>query len=175
MKKSNKLSNLIGYLALTAGSVWFGAYIARLLMTYQMFEETEYILKNYIADTNLSTIFQTIFPLVNLTFYSYIVMIIAFTLFLILSGIKLKENGWLLIIALIIYLTLPLEALLLIIDYKMIALFLNEQFNSEQLLQLTIERMSNLSSFPIILVLSYLTIPFFLVFRPFSLKVKDEN
>ena len=175
MKKSNKLSNLIGYLALTAGSVWFGAYIARLLMTYQMFEETEYILKNYIADTNLSTIFQTIFPLVNLTFYSYIVMIIAFTLFLILSGIKLKENGWLLIIALIIYLTLPLEALLLIIDYKMIALFLNEQFNSEQLLQLTIERMSNLSSYPIILVLSYLTIPFFLVFRPFSLKVKDEN
>jgi hypothetical protein len=175
MKKSNKLSNVIGYLALTAGSVWFGAYIARLLITYQMFEETEFVLKNYVTDTNLSAIFQTIFPLVNLTFYSYIVMIIAFTLFLILSRIKLKENGWLLIIALIVYLTFPMEVLLLIVDYKMIVLFLNEQFSSEQLLQLTIERMSNLSSFPIILVLSYLTIPFFLVFKPFTLKVKDEN
>jgi hypothetical protein len=175
MKKSSKLSNVIGYLALTAGSIWFGAYIARLLITYQMFEETEFVLKNYVTDTNLSAIFQTIFPLVNLTFYSYIVMIIAFTLFLILSRIKLKENGWLLIIALIVYLTFPLEVLLLIVDYKMIVLFLNEQFSSEQLLQLTIERMSNLSSFPIILVLSYLTIPFFLVFKPFTLKVKDEN
>ena len=134
MKKISKLSSVFGYLALTSGSIWFGTYIARLLTTYQMFEETEFCLKNYITDTNLSAIFQTTFPLVNSTFYSYIVMIITFTLFLILSRLKLKENGWLLIVALIIYLTLPLESLLLIIDYKLIVLFLNDQFTSEQIL-----------------------------------------
>jgi len=140
-----------------------------------MFEETEFALKDYLTNANLSTIFQTIFPIVNLTFYSYIVMIIAFTLFLVLSSLRLKENGWLLIISLIIYLTLPLESILLMIDYKLIVLFMSEQFGSEQILNLVIERMIKLSSFPIILILSYLTIPFFLVYKPFTLKIKDEN
>lgn len=175
MKKSNKLSNLFGYIALTSGSLWFGAYISRLLTTYQMFEETELVLKNYINSTNLTAIIQTTFPLVNLTFYSYIVMIISFTLFLIFSKTKLKNNGWLLIVSLIIYLTLPFESLLLFIDYKLIVLFLNQQFNSEKVLVLIIERMSSLSSFPIILVFSYLAIPFFLVFKPFTLEINDEN
>jgi hypothetical protein len=175
MKKNSNLSSVFGYLALCAGSIWFGAYIARLLTTYQMFEETDFLLKNYLTDKNLSAIFHTNLILVNLTFYSYIVLIITFTLFLISSGIKLKQNGWLLIVALIIYLTLPLESLLLMIDYKLIVLFMNEQFGSEQILKLVIERMSKLSSFPIILVLSYLTIPYFLVFKPFTLETKDEN
>lgn len=175
MKKNSNLSSVFGYLALTSGSIWFGAYVARLLTTYQMFEETEFALKNYLTNANLSTIFQTIFPIVNLTFYSYIVMIIAFTLFLVLSSLRLKENGWLLIISLIIYLTLPLESILLMIDYKLIVLFMSEQFGSEQILKLVIERMIKLNSFPIILILSYLTIPFFLVYKPFTLKIKDEN
>ena len=175
MKKNSNLSSVFGYLALTSGSIWFGAYVARLLTTYQMFEETEFALKNYLTNANLSTIFQTIFPIVNLTFYSYIVMIIAFTLFLVLSSLRLKENGWLLIISLIMYLTLPLESILLMIDYKLIVLFMSEQFGSEQILKLVIERMIKLSSFPIILILSYLTIPFFLVYKPFTLKIKDEN
>ena len=175
MKKNNNLSLLFGYMALTSGSIWFGAYVSRLLTTYQMFEETEFALKNYITNENISAIFQTTFPLVNLTFYSYIIMIISFTLFLILSGLKLKENGWLLIVSLIIFLTLPLESLLLITDYKLIDLFMNEQFVSEHILKLIIERMSKLSSFPIILILSYLTIPYFLVFKPFTLKIKNEN
>ena len=175
MKKNSNLSSVFGYLALTSGSIWFGAYVARLLTTYQMFEETEFALKNYLTNANLSTIFQTIFSIVNLTFYSYTVMIIAFTLFLVLSSLRLKENGWLLIISLIIYLTLPLESILLMIDYKLIVLFMSEQFGSEQILKLVIERMIKLSSFPIILILSYLTIPFFLVYKPFTLKIKDEN
>ncbi|MCW8802829.1 MAG: hypothetical protein OQK57_00390 [Ignavibacteriaceae bacterium] len=175
MKKKSNLSSVFGYIALTSGSLWFGAYVARLLTSYQMFEDTEFVLNNYMNSTNLPAIIQTTFPLVNLTFYSYIIMIISFTLFLIFSKLKLKKNGWLLIVSLIIYLTLPFESLLLLIDYKLIVLFLNQQFNSEKVLVYIIERMSNLNSFPIILVFSYLAIPFFLVFKPFTLEIKDEN
>jgi hypothetical protein len=35
--------------------------------------------------------------------------------------------------------------------------------------------MTNLNSFPIILILSYLAIPFFLVFRPLTQNIKNEN
>jgi hypothetical protein len=175
MKKNNKLSSLLGYIALASGSIWFGAYISRLLTTYQMFEATELALKTYINSANLPAIIQTTFPLVNLTFFSYLILIISFTLFIISTTMKFKENGWLLIISLIIYLTLPFESVLLIIDYKLIVLFLNEQFASEDVLKLIIERITMLSSFPIILFLSYLSIPYFLVFKPFILKSKNEN
>jgi hypothetical protein len=140
-----------------------------------MFEATELILKSYITSANLPAIIQTTLPLVNLTFFSYLILIISFTLFVIFTNMKFKENGWLLIVSLIIYLTLPLESMLLMIDYKLIVLFLNEQFASVDVLKLIIERITMLSSFPIILLLSYLSIPYFLVFKPFTLKSENEN
>lgn len=172
---SNKFSSIFGFLALASGSIWFGAYIARLLTTYQMFEPTEAVLKDYITNNNLPAIIQTTFPLVNLTFFTYLVLILSFSLYLISTHLKLKQNGWLLIISMIIYLTLPFEAVLLMIDYKLIVLFLNEQFASVEVLQLIIDRITLLSSFPIILLLSYLSIPFFLVVKPFTLISNDEN
>jgi hypothetical protein len=175
MKKNNKFSSFFGFFALASGSIWFGAYIARLLITYQMFEPNELVLKNYITSNNLPAIIQTTFPLVNLTFFAYLVLIFSFTIFLIFTPLKLKANGWLLIISMIIFLTLPFEAILLMIDYKLIVLFINEQFSSEKILKLIIERITLLNSFPIILLLSYLSIPFFLVFKPFTLKPENEN
>ena len=41
MKKNNTLSSVFSYIALASGCIWFGAYVARLLITYKMFEETE--------------------------------------------------------------------------------------------------------------------------------------
>jgi hypothetical protein len=175
MKKENKLALVFGYLALASGSIWFGAYFARLLTTYQMFEAIDLSLKSFINSNNLPAIIQTTYPLVLLTFITYLILILSFTFYLMISKIRLKENGWLLIIAMIIYLTLPLESVLLWIDYKLITLFFNEQFASAEILKLIRDRISVLSSFPIILLLSYLSIPYFLVFKPFTISSRDEN
>ena len=170
MKKENTITKIFGYISLTSGSIWLGAYISRLLTTYQMFEATELKLKSYITNSNISSIFQTTYPLVNLSIFSYLVMTISFTIFLMLTKIKLKENGWLFIITMIIYITLPFEIILLLIDYKLFIIFMNEQFTSELILQLVTERITMLSSFPIILLLSYLSIPYFLIFKPYTKK-----
>ncbi|MGB5528606.1 MAG: hypothetical protein WBQ32_01440 [Ignavibacteriaceae bacterium] len=175
MKKINKLSSVFGYLALTSGSIWFGAYIARLVATYQMYEETEPVFKTFINSTNLPAIVEILAPLIYLTFITYLIMIVCFTLFLFASHLKLKENGWLFIIAAIIYLTLPFETFLLVDDYKLIVFFLNEQFSSEMIVDLITDRLYRLSSFPIIQILSYFSIPYLLIFRPLVLKIKDEN
>ena len=175
MKIRKILSTVFGFLALSSGSLWFGAYIARLIVTYQMFEPNELLLKSYLSNSDLPTIFQTIFPLVNLTLFSYLTMIVSFTIFIISTDLKLKENGWLFIISMIIYLTLPLETVLLNIDYKLFIIFINEQFSSNDVLKLIIQRITILSSFPVILILSYITIPYFLVVKPFSKKSKNEN
>lgn len=175
MKKRKLLSSIFGSLALVSGSIWLGAYVARLITIYQMFEPIEKTLKNYINGNNLPAVIQTIFPLVNLTFFSYLVMIITFTIFIISTDLKFKENGWLLIISLIIYLTLPFEFLLLTIDYKLIVIFMSEQFASGEIIKLIVDRITILSSFPIILVLCYFTIPFLIVFKPFRIYSKNEN
>ena len=175
MKKSNSLHSVFAFFALASGIIWFGAYISRLITTYQMFEPVDLTLKNYINNDNISAIIQTTFPLVNLTFFAYLIFIFSFTIFLIRSDYKLKQNGWLFIVSMIIYLTFPFELVLLIIDCKLIILFFNEQFSSAQILELIRERITLLNSFPIILILSYLSIPFFLITKPFTLKFKNEN
>lgn len=175
MKKENTVTKIFAYIALSSGSIWLGAYISRLLITYQMFEAAELKLKNYISDNNISSIFQTTYPLVNLTIFGYSIMIVSFTIFIILAKIKLRDNGWLFIIAMIIYITLPFEIILLLTDYKLFVLFMNEQFTSELILPLVIESITKLSSFPIILLLSYLSVPYFLIFKPFTKKSLNEN
>jgi hypothetical protein len=175
MKKENIITKIFAYIALSSGSIWLGAYISRLLTTYQMFEATEMKLKNYISDNNISSIFQTTYPLVNLTIFSYLIMIASFTILIILTKFKLRENGWLFIIMMIIYITLPLEIILLLTDYKLFVLFMNEQFTSELILPLVTERITKLGSFPIIILLSYLSIPYFLIFKPLTKKTSNEN
>ena len=175
MKKKNIISSIFGYLALTSGSIWFGAYIARLITAYQMFEPNELILKQYISANNLPVIFQTMHPLVILSFFSYSILIICFTLYLATIDLKLKENGWMFIISMIIYITFPLEAFLMIIDYQLITIFFSEMYIPEQILELIIERLTYLSSFPIIMLLSYLSIPYCIIFKPFTLKPSNEN
>ena len=175
MKKRKILSSIFGSVAFVSGSIWVGAYVARLITTYQMFEPVETTLKSYISGNNLPAVIQTIFPLVSITFFSYLAMIIAFTIFVFSTDLKFKENGWLLIISMIIYLTLPFEFLLLTIDYNLIIFFMNGQFSSGEILKLIIERLNILSSFPVILLLCYFTIPFFLVFKPFKLNLKNED
>lgn len=175
MKKNNILSSVFGCLALASGSIWFGAYLARLLTTYKMFEETEPTLKNFLNSTNLPAVVEVMSPLIILTSITYLLMIVSFTVFLFTSDFKLKENGWLFIIAAIIYITLPFEAILLMNDYKLFVLFINEQFGSEKVIELITDRQYRLNSFPIIQILSYLAIPYLLIFKPLILKIKDED
>ena len=61
------------------------------------------------------------------------------------------------------------------IDYKLIVIFMSEQFASGEILKLIVDRITILSSFPIILVLCYFTIPFLIVFKPFRIYSKNEN
>ena len=175
MRKSNILTNIFSYLSLVSGIIWFGSYVARLLVTYQLFEPEDLTLKNYINASTLPVVIQTIHPLVNLTFFSYLIFVTFFTIFLILSSLKFKQNGWMFIISMIVYLTLPFEAILLVIDYKLIVLFLSSNFSSGDIIKLLIERITTLNSFPIIMFFSYLAIPYFLLFKPFTLNSNNEN
>ncbi|MBT8378612.1 MAG: hypothetical protein KJN64_05245 [Ignavibacteria bacterium] len=171
--KNKKFSNLFAAVSLISGVLWFGFYLTRLILTYNLFEEGELVLKNFINNSSISGIFQSFEPLYYLTFVTYIILIICFTLFLVSSRLKLKENGWLFIITIIIYFTLPFEAILMAVDYRLILMHIAHNFNSDLALTLTIDRLENLGGFSVIIILCYFSIPYFLIFKPFS-AIKDK-
>lgn len=175
MKNLTISTRIFACIALAAGALWIGAYAGRLSVTYILYEETGFILKDYVTPDNIPGIMKTLTPVFSLTFILYSVFIISFTIFLLKSKINLKENGWLFIIAVIVYFTLPFEAYLMTIDYRLITNLDFGNFNYELGLKLITDRFENLSSFPIILLFCYMTIPVFLIFKPLVLRKNTDE
>jgi hypothetical protein len=173
MKEQSLLNKIFGFLTVLSGSIWLGAYAERMIIIYQLFDIDMNVM-TYVNQQNLSGILATITPAVYITFILYIFFIFAFTIFLLSSKIGLKENGWLFIIAVIIYLTLPFEAYLLTIDYKIIsAMNFGDVIDAEYVISLFKDRFKNLGSFPIMIFLSYCSLIYFLYFKPFTKKIQN--
>ncbi len=169
MKKLNTISKIFLYLTAASGTLWCGSYIAKLALSYQLFQGHEFALNYYLNNENLSAVFLTLNACTILTSISYIVFILTFIIFLASSRLSLKENGWLLIVTLIILITMPFEGFLISIDYKVFQMLQNG-FNSMDILNLYVKRFKVLGSFPIIEVLSYFAILFLVLFRPLQMK-----
>ena len=168
MKNISTFSKSFAFITIVSGSIWLGAYFLRLFLNYQLFEGTDLALKSYVTPENIHGILYTLLPSVAVTFPSFILMIIFFILFLISSKLSLKKNGWLFIICIIIFITLPFEAYLMLIDYKLILDLISGSFDSQYILTLIRNRIQNLSSFPIVELFCYLSCYYFIVFQPLT-------
>ncbi len=177
MKNLNPLSRIFLLLSVISGILWIGSYTLRLVLTYQIFEGIDFTLRQYINTQNLNGIFIILNSSIIMTDILYAAFIISSIIFILISKLNLKLNGWLLIIILIIIITLPLEAYLISIDYKIYSFVSpNSIFDNSQVLNLYIKRLKIFSSFPVIEILSYIAIIFFAIFRPLtSNKGRNEN
>ena len=177
MNKLKTIPKIFGFIAIVSGALWLGSYVVRLILSYNLFLENDFVLKEFVTQENLRAILLSIAPTIALSSILYLVFITGFTLFLFTSRISLKRNGWLFIIAVIIYLTFPFEIYLIVkIDYKLIMAFSSGIDDANLFLSLMIDRFKILGSFPIILIWCYITIPYFLLFRPFTIdEKKDED
>jgi hypothetical protein len=175
MKNQSFLNKLFTLIAAISGSIWLGAYATRMIISYQLFD-IDMKIASYINDNNLESILKIISPSINTTFVLFLTFIIAFTIYLFTSNIKLKENGWMFITAVIIYTTLPFEGYLMIVDFKIIsALSFSDIVNSDYVISLIRERFTSLGSFPIIILLSYCSLIYFLISKPFTLQQLNED
>ena len=172
MNTLNKTSKIFAYIAVLTCSIWIGAYLSRLFLSYQLFEVQDLSLKPYISSANLAGILITMLPSITTTFVVYICFILSIALFFIFSRIKLRDNGWLFIIAAIILITLPFEIYLMTIDYSIILQLNHGLFNTSEIVDLFVKRIKVLGSFPLIEVFCYMSFYYFLLFRPLT---KNEN
>ncbi|MGE5431413.1 MAG: hypothetical protein ACM3QX_10075 [Syntrophomonadaceae bacterium] len=170
MQNLNKFSKIFLYVCTLSGVLWLGGYLSRILLTYQLFEPRDFILKSYVNDQNLSGIFYTLNSSVTFTLILFLVFLVSFILFISTSGIKLKEEGWLFVILLIIIVTAPFELYLMSFDYQIATKVFYSAFVPRDVLAIYIKRMKLLSSFPLIEIFSYCAIVFLVIFKPLRMK-----
>ncbi|MFZ0455239.1 MAG: hypothetical protein WCE54_18915 [Ignavibacteriaceae bacterium] len=170
MHNLSKTSKILLLLAALSGSLWMGAYFARLIVFYQLFEPKELILRPVFNEQNLHAVLIELNPLIILTLVLYMVFIITYFVFITISKISLKDNGWLFIVTVIIFITLPFELYLVSFDYRIISSVLTGNFNSTEIIQLIIQRFKVLSSFPVIELFCYFSIVYFVLFKPLTKK-----
>jgi type III secretory pathway component EscU len=178
MKNTNILSKIFLYLCALSGILWLGSYFTRMILTYQLFEKTDFILKSFLNSQNLPGIFYVLSAGMILTSILYIVFIISFIIFLVTGRLSLKENGWLFITAILILITAPFEIYLMTIDRSAIGLIYSGVYNVNDVIALIIKRFKIFGSFPIIELLCYCAITYLFIFQPMKMnknKIKNED
>jgi hypothetical protein len=113
-------------------------------------------------------------PVILTPFVSFIITIVAFLLFIITSKISLRENGWLFIIFIAVLITLPFEIYLMTIDYKIILMLNSSSIDANQIISLLRKRITVLSSFPILVLITYLSFFYFIVFKPLTKSITHK-
>lgn len=175
MKNIPTIAKLFALLSFITSTIWIGSYFSRLFLVYQLFEGPYLVIKSYITDQNIGGILYSLLPSILVTFISFILMIPAFFLFVITSKLKLRNNGWLFIILIAVIVTLPFEIYLMIIDYKLIMILNGSIINTQQVITLLRDRIKDLSSFPLMIIICYLSFYYFLIFQPLTKITKDEK
>jgi hypothetical protein len=170
MKNLKTLPKILLFLAVLSGALWVGSYFTRLVVSYQIFESTDYSLRSYVNDQNLTGILKSFEPAIISTLALYLIFILSYISFIITSKMSFKFNGWLFIITILVLLTMPFEVYLCSIDYKMIVMINSVNFDPKEILGLMIERFKIFGSFPVIEIFCYGAIVYFLLFRPLTKK-----
>lgn len=167
-KELSGLSKSIAFISLLSLSIMLGSYITKLFTVYYLFEGPDLVLRDFIDPSDLDTSLKLLFPVHIIHLIAYLITITSLVLFVITSKLSLKQNGWLFIILLIFFLTLPFEAYLLTIDYKFITAIMSDKIVSTELLGLLRDRIQKLSSYPLVALISYISIYYFIILQPLT-------
>jgi hypothetical protein len=168
MKNTSTISKILAVLSLMSAAIWVGSYLSRLFIVYQFFEGPDLILKTYINENNIDGILFSLLPAIAVHFISFVVMIITTILFYVTSKLSLRFNGWLFIILIAVLILLPFEIYLMLIDYKVMLALNSGTIDSAQIVAMLRDRITSLSSFSIVALLTYLSFYYFIVFQPLT-------
>lgn len=144
-------------LMLTAAIVWLGGINIRAMVGFDMLQLGTLDFKPNIHPFVERAVFSLIAQSSMVIYVAYAVVWICGIIFLRTSPFRLKDNGWLLMAAVLFYLFTPVEIYSMVLDLKMWYL---DHIGSNDLVEfrkLLIHRLAALSGVPMIALLSYYT------------------
>jgi len=151
---------------IVSGTLWLGGVHVRAIIGNDLLKLGTLEFEEYIPPEAEREIFRLLSLSSIFVMGSYLVALVSSVAFLVASPYKLKEEGWLMISAILFYLFVPVEVFTMFLDGKMI---FNEFFTTADNLvfrDLFIARIGALAGTPFIATLCYYTIIALAVFQP---------
>ncbi|MGK9475926.1 hypothetical protein [Melioribacter sp. OK-6-Me] len=145
--------------------LWMCGVMSDLLISFQLFEAKGLVLKEIFSRTDLSVSLLLLTPAISLKLIGYPFLVISIILYLLFTKPKLKKEGWLLIILLLIIITAPFNIYLLYKDYDLLMEILNIAPATQTIAHLR-ERFIILGGFPLINLFVNLAILFLATLKP---------
>uniref|UniRef100_A0A7V2ZJS2 Uncharacterized protein n=1 Tax=Ignavibacterium album TaxID=591197 RepID=A0A7V2ZJS2_9BACT len=173
MKPFSFTSKVLLVLTIAAGALWLGSYTVKLFSFFNLFDldqNNSLILKSTLVDADLRLVIFGFLPVLTISISSYFAFIIFGIAFLFTSRINLKSNGWLFISLLIVLICLPFEAYLSIKDFNVIKMIIDNNINSSEAIEILKNRITVLSSFPIVSLILHYSLFVLFVFKPLTKK-----
>ncbi len=173
MKPLSLISKILLAFTLASGALWLGSYTVKIFSFFNLFDldqNNSLILKASLINVDMKPVIFELVPVLTISLTSYIVFIISGLLFLFISKINLRENGWIFISVMIVLLCFPFEIYLSIKDYELTRMILSGSSDSTSMLEIIKSRTTALSSFPIVALVLHYSIVFLFVFKPLTKK-----
>jgi len=169
--KSNKIALT---LLIISAIFWLGGINIRTLIGNELLDYDQFDFRTSIPPDRENTLFQMMTNASLVIVISYAIVLVSAIWFIATTKLKMKENGWLLMCAVLFFLFVPVEIYTSYLDIKFMLLFQSNPPNHDGLLELFGARLGGLSGVPVIAVFCYYSIIPIAVFRPLR-KVKENN
>jgi hypothetical protein len=166
-----RLQDRVFRLALTvlllATIVWFGAGIMRLMLWSELLKPGTLQFEDYIAPETEREVYRLLSMSSAYAIGGYMLVILSSAVVLATSPVRVRDHGWLMMCAVLLYLFVPVEAFTAYLDLKMIYLEFYTAEARAAFRELFLARVGALAGVPFIAQLCYVTIVVVAVFQPF--------
>ena len=145
---------------------WLGASSSRVIIGNTLLQTGTLEFEQYLAPDAEREIFRLLSIVSLVVISSYIGVLISSIVFLIAGPFLLRQHGWLMMSAVLLYLFIPVEFFTMYLDAKMIYLEFFTTADRGSFRELFIARVAALAGTPFIAMLCYYTIIALAVFQP---------
>lgn len=169
--RSNKMALV---LLIIAAIFWLGAINIRAIIGNELLNYDQFSFRTSIPPDRENTLFQLIANSSIVIMISYIIVLVSAIWFMATTKYKIKQNGWLLMSAILFFIFVPVELYTYYLDLKFTLLFHSNPPNHDELLELFGKRLGGLSGVPVIALFCYYTIIILAIFKPLS-KINTDD
>ncbi len=169
---TRSIEKFLVFFLVLGGIIWLGGINGRAVLSNHLL-----VVGTLEFKSNLDpTVEREVFRLINyssiLIFVGYVIVFVSGVVYLRSTPLRLKENGWLMMSALLFYMFSPVEIYTTYLDGRMISLELWGSGENAFLRELFIKRVAALKGLPVIALLCYYTIIVLAIWQPMKKRVE---
>jgi hypothetical protein len=158
----------VALVVIAAGALlWLGSVHARALLANDLLEPGTLTFRAAIAPVVERYIYHQLAAQTLLMIPGYVLVLLGSIVFLSRSPYRLKEHGWLMMSAILLFLFVPVEVFTMVQDVRLILMEFSGTAQLPEFRELFMARMQALAGAPLIAHLCYYTIIVLIVMRPF--------